>query len=150
MKIIESGDDVDEKEIYFMILKQKKEKEMYDNLNFRSEIKPKIIYEKRIAKENGVYIDHLVYKFNLRENGNKEQEETPLNNYQINYQEGNNNYVISFSVKNNSFIYDLELKKVGYFFDDITEETFDQNIIPLYYKLDIFIEALKKIIKMKK
>ena len=144
MKIIESGDDVDEKEIYFMILKQKKEKEMYDNLNFTSKIKPKIIYEKRIAKENGVYIDHLVYKFNLRENGNKEQEETPLNNYQINYKEGNNNYVISFSVKNNSFIYDLELKKVGYFFDDITEETFDQNIIPLYYKLNIFIEALKK------
>ena len=144
MKVIESGDDVDEKEIYFMILKQKKEIEICNNLNFTSTIKPKIIYEKRIAKENGVYIDHQVFKINLQKNGNKEQDKTPLNNYQIKYQEGNNNYVISFSVKNNSFIYDIELKQVGYFFGGITEEIFDQNIIPLYYKLDIFIEALKK------
>ena len=143
LKIIESDDDIDKKEIYFMILKQTKEKEKYNEFNFTSAIKPQIIYEKQIAKENKECIDHKVFKFTIKENRSNEQEETPFNNYQIKYQEGNNNYIISFSVKNNSFIYDIELKQVGNYFNEIIEETFDQNIIPLYNKLDIFIEALK-------
>ena len=143
LKIIESDDDIDKKEIYFMVLKQTKEKEKYNEFNFTSAIKPQIIYEKQIAKENKECIDHKVFKFTIKENRSNEQEETPLNNYQIKYQEGNNNYIISFSVKNNSFIYDIELKQVGNYLNEIIEETFDQNIIPLYNKLDIFIEALK-------
>ena len=142
LKIIESDDDIDKKEIYFMILKQTKEKEKYNEFNFTSAIKPQIIYEKQIAKENKECIDHKVFKFTIKENRSNEQEETPLNNYQIKYQEGNNNYIISFSAKNNSFIYDIELKQVANYLNEIIEETFDQNIIPLYNKLDIFIEAL--------
>ena len=143
LKIIESDDDIDKKEIYFMVLKQTKEKEKYNEFNFTSAIKPQIIYEKQIAKENKECIDHKVFKFKIKENRSNEQEETPLNNYQIKYQEGNNNYIISFTIKNNSFIYDIELKQVGNYLNEIIEETFDQNIIPLYNKLDIFIEALK-------
>ena len=48
LKIIESDDDIDKKEIYFMILKQTKEKEKYNEFNFASAIKPQIIYEKQI------------------------------------------------------------------------------------------------------
>ena len=143
LKIIESDDDIDKKEIYFMILKQTKKKEKYNEFNFTSAIKPQIIYEKQIAIENKECIDHKVFKFTIKENRSNEQEETPLNNYQIKYQEGNNNYIISFSAKNNSFIYDIELKQVANYLNEIIEETFDQNIIPLYNKLDIFIEALK-------
>ena len=57
---------------------------------------------------------------------------------------GEDSYEILFSVKENTFIYETELKKGNKFIDNIVKEDIDQNIIPLYDKMDIFIEALKK------
>ena len=52
--------------------------------------------------------------------------------------------MISFSVKDNSFVYETELKKGNKYLDNIVKENIDQNIIPFYNKLNIFIEALQE------
>jgi len=54
--------------------------------------------------------------------------------------------VISFSVKENSFAYEAELKKGNKYLDDIDigKVSIDQNIVPFYSKLNIFIEALQE------
>ena len=53
-------------------------------------------------------------------------------------------YDILFSVKENTFVYDAELKKGNKWLYNIVKEDIDQTIIPLYNKLDIFLEALEK------
>ena len=62
----------------------------------------------------------------------------------IQYIEGCDEYVISFSVKENSFVYETELKKGNKYLDNIIKENIDQNIVPFYSKLNIFIEALQE------
>jgi len=54
--------------------------------------------------------------------------------------------MISFSIKENSFVYEAELKIGNKYLDniDIGKVSIDQNIIPFYSKLNIFIEALQE------
>ena len=53
-------------------------------------------------------------------------------------------YIISFDTKKKSFIYSPDLKKRNSYLDNIPDEPLEQNIIPLYNKLNIFLEALDK------
>lgn len=60
------------------------------------------------------------------------------------YEIGEESYDILFDYKENSFIYEVQLLKGNKFIDNIIKRKIDQNQIPLHYKLDIFLEALKK------
>ena len=144
-EIIKSNEK--EKDIYFIILNQKEEKGKTNYLKFLSKVSPIIIYEKEIEKEKGIYIEHKVFKLNIEKNDNnkkKEEKTKKENNYKIEYEIENDIYSISFDVKENSFIYDIELKKGNKYLDNIVKENINQNIISLYNKLEIFLEALKK------
>ena len=140
-KIVESTDEDKEREIYFMVLILKEEiKETSNELNFTSEIEPEIIYEKEIEKENGSVFECKVFKFKVKK---KEANENEIL-YTIEYLIGNDIYTIRFNNKDNSFIYDIDLKKRDYYFDNIVPLNIDQNVIPLYNKLEVFLEALEK------
>jgi len=140
-KIVESTDEDKEREIYFMVLILKEEiKETSNELNFTSEIEPEIIYEKEIEKENGSVFECKVFKFKVKK---KEANENEIL-YTIEYLIGNDIYTIRFNNKENSFIYDIDLKKRDYYFDNIVPLNIDQNVIPLYNKLEVFLEALEK------
>jgi len=128
-----------EKDIYFIILRPSEEKLNF-NLKFESENPPKRIYIKNIEKGNGSFLEHNVFKLNIKKN----EKEKVSNNYKIEYIEGKDSYDILFSVNGNTFIYDTELKKGNNMNDNIVKENIDQNIIPIDYKLDIFLEALEK------
>ena len=139
-KNVESNDK--EKDIYFIIINPSCENQKnFNNLKFKSEITPQIIYNKIIEKENGPIIGYKVYKINIKAIDKNRKANQSINN-KIEYEIGNDFYIISFSVKENSFVYDIELIKSNIFYD-IVKENIDQNIIPLYNKLDIFEEALK-------
>ena len=112
-----------EKEIYFIVSSEQKN----FNLKILSEISPQIIYTKITGKENDFFIVHNVFKLNIKKEKDK-------NNYKIEYIEGMDKYNILFFIKENTFIYDIELKKNNNYID---------NIIPLYIKFDLFLEALE-------
>ena len=63
-------------------------------------------------------------------------------NYEIIYRIGDDIFIISFYAKENSFIYDIELKKGDKYLGNIVPEDINQNIIQLYNKFEIFVEAL--------
>ena len=128
----------EEKEIYFILLLPDEERVNTSDITFASEIPPKIIYEKKIEKENGSFIEHIVFKLNIKKKEN-EKKKSFLFQFIIGYYE----YDISFSVRENTFIYYIELQKANKYLKDIIKENIDQNIIPLEYKLDIFLEALE-------
>ena len=132
-----------EKEIYFIVLRPSEEKIDFTKVKFKSDIIPEIIHNKTIKKGNKSYLEEIVFKFK-KKNKNKSKKSTSLNNYVIQYIEGDDEYVISFSVKDNSFVYETELKKGNKYLDNIVKENIDQNIIPFYNKLNIFLEALQE------
>ena len=127
-----------EKEIYFIILKISEEK-VDLNLKFLSKIEPQNIYKKSIEKGNSSFLLYNVFKLNI-----KEKDKKSSNKYKIEYIEGEDAYVILFSIKENTFLYETELKKDNKYLDNIVKESIDQNIVPFYNKLDIFLEALEK------
>ena len=131
-----------EKEIYFIVLRPSEEKINF-NLKFSSEITPQSIYKKNIDKGNGSFLEHNVFKFKKNETKEKAKKDKEKNKYIIKSIEGDDAYDIIFSVQENTFVYYTELKKGNKWLDNIVKEDIDQNIIPLYNKLDIFIEALK-------
>ena len=134
-----------EKDIYFIILRPSEEKVNFGDLKFISEISPQIIYDKNIEKGKGSFIEHNIFKLDIKKKENdKDQTKKKKSDYKLEYVIGEDSYEILFSVKENTFIYETELKKGNKFIDNIVKEDIDQNIIPLYDKLDIFIEALKK------
>ena len=151
-KIVESTNEDKEKEIYFMVLipkeeesEKEKEEETSNELNFISEIIPEIIYENEIEKEDGSSIDNKVFKFKVKKeeaNEKKKKNEIP---YTIEYTIGNDIYTITFTVKENTFIYDIDLQKGDYYINNIVKLNIDQNIIPPYNKIKVFLEALEKI-----
>lgn len=134
-----------EKDIYFIILRPSEEKVNFGDLKFISEISPQIIYDKNIEKGKGSFIEHNIFKLDIKKKENdKDQTKKKKSDYKLEYVIGEDSYEILFSVKENTFIYETELKKGNKFIDNIVKEDIDQNFIPLYDKLDIFIEALKK------
>ena len=145
-----------EQEIYFIILIPSEEKLSIDPI-FTSEIAPRRIYQKRIEKGKGSFLEHNVFELikkksskdeksqnEKEEKKGKSKKEKDKKKYIITYTEGEDAYDIIFSVKDNSFIFDAELKKGNKWLDNIIKDDIDQTIIPLYEKLDIFLEALKQ------
>ena len=141
--------DDKERDVYFIVLRPSEEKINFKNVKFKSDIIPKIIHNKRLEKGNGSCLEEIVFKFQKKQKEkekekNKGKKVTPSNNYVIQYIEKDDEYVISFSVKENFFIYETELKKGNKYLDNIVKENIDQDIVPLYNKLDIFEVALKE------
>lgn len=128
-----------ERDIYFVILRPSEEKVNFNQLKFLSEISPKIVYNKSIEKGKGSYLEYIVFKLNIK----IKDKDKNKKNQKLEYIIDEDTYDILFSVKENTFVYETELKKGNKFIDNIVKETIDQNI-PLYNKLDIFLEALKK------
>ena len=138
----EKLDEGDSKDIYLLLLYQRKQKEKTDGVIFpKSNILLKNIYVNETKEENGMYSYNKVLKFK-----NKIQDENHNNasNYSIEFDIGRDNYKAGFVVKDNSFVYDVELKKRRKILTNISEETIDQNIKDYMSKLNIFINALKK------
>ena len=128
------------REIYFIVLIPSEEKINFDDLKFLSEIEPETIYESSIEKGKGSFLFHNVFKMILKK---IEKNEKTLQNT-LQYEIGEQSYDISFNVQKETFIYEIKLLKGNKFLGNIVKRNINQNIIPLHYKLDIFLEALKK------
>ena len=129
-----------DKEIYFIILNSSEEKLNFRDLKFLSEIEPEIIYNNSIEKGKGSFVFHNVFKLDIKTN----EKNGKTIQYQLQYEIGEESYDILFDVKDNTFVYEIKLLKGNKFIDNIVKRKIDQNQIPIHYKLDIFLEALKK------
>lgn len=135
-----------EQNIYFMLVFPKEQNLDFNKLIFIStkEFEPKIIYEKKIEKDNESFIEHKVFKLNTKniiDQKNKGDKAKKIH-HEIRYEIGDDEYVISFDTKENSFVYDTGLKKGNKYLHTIVPENIDQNIIQIYNKLEIFVQAL--------
>ena len=134
--INEKKNGIETKDIYFIILYQRKQKEKKDELIFSKSKIPQNIYTNEIKEENGGYFYNKVFKIEI-----KMQDKNFNNsiNYNLEFDIDRDKYNVLFDVKNNSFIYDVILKNQN--LQNNTEEIIDQNIRDYHYKLNIFIEA---------
>ena len=145
----EDSNDIN-KDAYFIIIVPSEEKINFKGLNYqtKNKITPSIILNKTIEKEDKTYIEEIVFKFKKRskkkdkDKGKKESTESIK--YEIRFIEGEHTYNIAFFLKDDCFAYQPELNKGNKYLPEILGEPIDQNIVPLYNKLDIFLEALKK------
>ena len=126
------------KEIYFIVIKPAEEKISNKDIKFFSKDVPQIIFNKIIKRNNGAFIEFIVFKLNLKEI------KIPLIPYEIEYEIEDYNYTILLTVKENNFVYNVKLKQCYKYFKDLGEKDIDQNIIPIYFKLKIFLEALEE------
>jgi len=140
-----------EKEVYFIIAIPSEENVNFD-FKFSLGNVPKSIFRKSIQKGKGYSLDHNVFKLNIlikeeEEKENEEKEEEGEDNekkkYIIENIVGDDAYDILFSVTDNTFIFNAELQKGNKYLKKIVKEDIDQKIVPLYSKLDLFLEALK-------
>ena len=127
------------KDIYFIILYKKKEKEGDKDFVFiTNEIKPKNIYTKEIEGEgegqNKKYLIQKVFKYDKRVK-NEEIE--------IQFEIGKNIYIISFNIEDKLFYYDIELKRGSKLVTNIEKDIIGQNFLDYYKKFELFLEALK-------
>ena len=129
-----------DKEIYFIVLIPSEEKINFDDLKLLSEIEPEIIYKSSIGKGKGTFLFHNVFKMIIKKI--EKNKKTVQNTLQ--YEIGEQSYDISFNFTKETFIYEIKLLKGNKFLGNIVKRNINQNIIPLHYKLDIFLEALKK------
>jgi len=141
------------KEIYFIILYQREEKERENEFAFiGSDTKPKNIYTKQIEGEeqSKTYLYGKIFKY---DKGPKKEEENKIriiedkekvDEIEINFEIGNDNYIISFNIEDKLFYYDIELRKGNKFIENIEKEIIDQNILDYYKKFELFFEAINK------
>ena len=138
-----SKDKDKEKEIYFIVLspktKDKDENIKSEELHFKSEYLPQIIHTKEIQNENGLFIECKTYKLKVESVNNLKKE------FKIEYAIKDDIYTISFNINDNSFVYNNTLQKGDKYLDNIVKEEIDQKAIPLFTKLQLFLEALEKI-----
>ena len=139
-----------EKEVYFIILTPSEEKVDFNKV-FKSQNVPKSIYKKSIEKGKGYFLEHNVFKLNIIKKEEEEEEDRDEDEDKnveeeciIKYIVGDDSYDIILSLKDNSFIYNPKLLKGNKYLHNIVKDEIDQTIIPLYYKLDIFLEALNE------
>ena len=124
----------DVKDIYFLILYPRKQKEKSNEFTFsETDINFQNIYSDELEQENGTYFYKKVFKFN----GKTKKKYSPE------FEIGKDNYIVTFEVNESSFIYDVDLKKGNKILKNIAKEVIDQKIIDYHRKLDIFFEALK-------
>ena len=146
--IIEENPDSKEKDkdIYFIILNPSEEKLNFKDMKFVAGISPSIVFNKIIDKGNGSQLEVLIFKFKRKKKKKEDKENKAKGEreYIIKFMSGDYVYIISFDAKKKSFIYSPDLKKRNSYLDNIPDEPLEQNIIPLYKKLDIFLEALDK------
>jgi len=151
---IPETDSDGERKVYFIILRPSEQQINFEKLKFLSEIRPNMIFNKTIKKEDGNYLEEIVFEFTKlpkekeKGKGKKKKASSSSSNSsecEIQYIDGDYTYIISFFLKDESFVYETELKKRNKFLPEIVPENIDQTIIPLYNKLFIFLEALEKI-----
>ena len=96
-----------------------------------------------VEKDDKTYLQVIVFKFKKKmEKADNENESSKSTKYEITFFEKEYIYNITFTSKNEYFIYQPELYKANKYKQDISPEPIQQNIVPLYMKLNIFIEAL--------
>ena len=150
------------REIYFIILYQREEKERENELAFiGSDTKPINIYTKQIEGEeqSKTNLYGKIFKYDKRPKKEKEKEEEnkkaeiperkiedkeKVNKIEIKFDLGNDNYTISFNIEDKLFYYDIELRKGNKFITNIAKEIIDQNILDYYKKFELFYEAINK------
>lgn len=135
---------------YFLILRPSEEKIDFTGLNYetKNKIEPKIAFKNRVDKEDKTYLEEIVFKFKKKvkkkEKVKDKKNSTKSTKYAITFFEGDHTYDISFSLKDECFAYQPDLKTGNKYLNNILKEPMRQNIIPLYNKLNIFLEALEK------
>ena len=131
------------KDVYFIILIPSETKIDFKGLTYESKekIKPSIVFNETIQKEDKTYLEEIVFKCKIKPRKNESNKSTK---YSIGFIEEKLIYYITFFLKNNCFVYQPELKKENKYLTKILEEPIYQNIIPLYKKLNIFLKALQK------
>ena len=96
-----------------------------------------------IKKDDKTYLQVIVFKFKKKkEKADNENESSKSTKYEITFFEKEHIYNITFTSKNEYFIYQPELYIRNEYKQDASPEPIQQNIVPLYMKLNIFIEAL--------
>ena len=138
------------RDVYFIILKPSEEKIDFTGLNYETEnkIEPSIILNKTIDKEDKTFLEEIVFKFKrkLKKKGKDKdkKESNKSTKYEIKFIEEELTYNITFQLKDDCFVYQPQLKTGNKYLPNILEEPIKQNIVPLYNKLNIFLEALEK------
>ena len=134
-----------DKNVYFLILNPVEENIDFGKLKYVSNISPSIIFDKTINKDKGVQLNEIVFKFKRKKKkkDNKEKKKDGEKEYTIKYISGDHSIIISFDTKKKSFVYSPELN-IGNIYLDNIPEPIEQDIIPLYNKLNIFQEALEE------
>ena len=130
-----------EKEIYFIVLYKRKEKEMKNDFFF-SENNYSIIniYEKfELNQKEGLYFYQKVFKLCIE--SDKIIKEKKIN---ISFKIGGKTYTISLKVDDKLFYYDIILTKEYNLLPKLSRSNEDQNILNYFQKLEIFIAALKE------
>ena len=145
-----------DKDIYFIILNpiDREEKIDFKKLKYVSNIVPSIIYQNTMEE---LKLEEIVFKFERKKKKKQKKEGDTDNNkdkakneediklekeYCIKYFSGVHWIEISFDSKKKSFIYSPNLDE-GNIYIDALPEPIDQEIIPLYKKLNIFEKALE-------
>jgi len=139
----EGNSESKEKDIYFIILVSSEEKIDFKKLKFVAGITPSNIYDKYIDKGNGNQLEEIVFKIKKKGKKNKKKEKGEKE-YSLKFISGEHTYTISFDTHKKSFIYSPDFDLGHVYLDNIFAEPKEQNIIPYYNKLDIFLEALDK------
>ena len=126
----------EEKEVYFIIYYQRKEKENPKELAFSESCDsiPQAILIKEVKTSTNKYAYKKVFKY--KNKGGKE--------LIFFFGEEEDKYIITLEVKDKTFIYDVKLEKGHKFLDNIPRENINQNIMKYQDKLDLFLEALKQ------
>ena len=132
-------------EAYFLILIPSEKKINFQFLSYKTKnmIVPTIIFENMVKKDDKANLQVIVFKFKKKmEKADNENESSKSTKYEITFFEKEHIYNITFTSKNEYFIYQPELYIRNEYKQDISPEPIQQNIVPLYMKLNIFIEAL--------
>ena len=134
-----------DKDVYFLILNQSEAKIDFKNMKFVGDISPSIVYTNNIDKGKGTQLEEIVFKFKRKKKKkDKEEKKSGEKEYTIKFISGDHTYKISFDTKKKSFIYSPDFKTGNIYLTNIPEEPIEQDIIPLYNKFDIFLDALEK------
>ena len=136
-------------EAYFLILIPSEEKIDFQGLSYKTKnmINPSIIFKDRIEKDDKTFLEEIVFKFKKKKRKKKtddENESGKSTEYAIIYFEEEHIYNITFASKNECFIYQPKLGIGNKFLPEIPLEPIQQNIVPTYIKLNIFLKALQK------
>ena len=130
----------EEKEIYFIVLYKRKEKEMKNDFVFsENNYRTQNIYSRYdLNQKEGSYFYQKVFKLFI--NSDKISKEKKIN---ISFKIGGKTYTIYINVDDKLFYYDIKLIKEYKFLLTLKKREEDQNILNYYQKFEIFSAALK-------